>query len=174
MFTLSRSHYADLLSEIRESISNQENLTDRNMELNLARRGRCRGKLCTLLRTVSESLYRALESSLNCSCGHDVGLRLEGRTAEVFPADDEDRILGSATFKIAVSYTEYPEVTKIWEEIGAKPKTIAATTACSVGCPWLLLLHTGAKKRRVSGLLARQKGPHLQPYSSTHRAARPA
>ncbi|RSL88316.1 hypothetical protein CEP52_015256 [Fusarium oligoseptatum] len=109
VFTLSRSQYADLLTEIRESISNLENLTDRNMELEPARRGRSRGKLFVLLRSMSESLYRALGSSLNCACGHNIGLGLESRTTEVFPLDDEDRIMSSTTFKIAFSYTEDPQ-----------------------------------------------------------------
>lgn len=60
VFTLSRSKYADLLSTIREGISNLENLTDRNIELEPARRVRSRGKLVTILRDMSQSLYQAL------------------------------------------------------------------------------------------------------------------
>ncbi|KAJ4177175.1 hypothetical protein NW759_017458, partial [Fusarium solani] len=82
VFTLNRSQYADLLSKIKDSVSNLENLTDRNMELEPARRGRSRGKLFVLLRSMSESLYRALGSSLNCACRHNIGLGLESRTTE--------------------------------------------------------------------------------------------
>ncbi|RSL84312.1 hypothetical protein CEP51_004003 [Fusarium floridanum] len=135
VFTLSRSQYADLLTEIRESISNLENLTDRNMELEPARRGRSRGKLFVLLRSMSESLYRALGSSLNCACGHNIGLGLESRTTEVFPLDDEDRIMSSTTFKIAFSYTEDPQNATIWEEIWAKPNVVAARATFSAGLP---------------------------------------
>ncbi|KAJ4319194.1 hypothetical protein N0V84_006476 [Fusarium piperis] len=134
-FTLHRSQYADLLSEIRDSISNLENLTDRSMELEPARKGRSRGKLFVLIRSMSESLYRALGSSLNCACGHDVGLGLESRTDEVFPADEQDRILNFTTFKIAVSYTEGLQVTKLWEEISVKPSTTTAQAVFSPGLP---------------------------------------
>ncbi|UPK96945.1 hypothetical protein LCI18_007880 [Fusarium solani-melongenae] len=120
---------------IRDSISNLENLTDRNMELEPARRGRSRGKLFVLLRTMSESLYRALGSSLNCACGHSIGLGLESRTTEVFPLDDEDSIMSSTTFKIAFSYTENPENSAIWEEIRVKPSVIAARATLSAGLP---------------------------------------
>ncbi|KAI8681050.1 hypothetical protein NCS55_00354800 [Fusarium keratoplasticum] len=135
VFTLSRSQYADLLSEIRGSISNLENLTDRNMELEPARRGRSRGKLFVLLRAMSESLYRALGSSLNCACGHSIGLGLESRTTEVFPLDDEDSIMSSTTFKIAFSYAENPENSAIWEEIRVKPSVVAARATFSAGLP---------------------------------------
>ncbi|KAK2688454.1 hypothetical protein QWA68_012444 [Fusarium oxysporum] len=37
VFTLSRSQYAGIMTEIRDSVSNLENLTDRNMELKPAR-----------------------------------------------------------------------------------------------------------------------------------------
>lgn len=135
VFTLSRSQYADLLSEIRDSISNLENLTDRNMELEPARRGRSRGKLFVLLRSMSESLYRALGSSLNCACGHNIGLGLESRTTEVFPVDDEDRVMSSTTFKIAFSYTEDPKDPTVWEEIWAKPIVLASRATFSAGLP---------------------------------------
>lgn len=135
VFTLSRSQYADLISEIRDSISNLENLTDRNMELEPARRGRSRGKLFVLLRSMSESLYRALGSSLNCACGHNIGLGLESRTTEVFPADDEDRIMSSTTFKIAFSYIEDAKDATIWEEIWVKPNAVVAKATFSAGLP---------------------------------------
>jgi hypothetical protein len=40
---------------------------------------------------------------------HNIGLGLESRTTEVFPADDEEGILSSTTFKIAFPYTENPK-----------------------------------------------------------------
>ncbi|KAM0418717.1 hypothetical protein ACHAPT_012315 [Fusarium lateritium] len=136
VFTLSRSQYADLLTQIRDSITNLENLTDRNMELEPARRERSRGRLFILLWTMSGSLYRALGSNLNCACGHEVGLGLESRTSEVFPADGEARFMDSATFKIAVSFTEDPDAAMIWEEIRVKPSAIAATSPFSAGLPF--------------------------------------
>lgn len=135
VFTLHRSQYADVLSEIRDSISNLENLTDRSMELEPARKGRSRGKLFVLIRTMSESLYRALGSSLNCACEHDIGLGLESRTDEVFPADEQDRVFNFTAFKLAISYTEDLQVTKLWEEIRVKPNPIASKAELSASWP---------------------------------------
>ncbi|KAI8674571.1 hypothetical protein NCS57_00355300 [Fusarium keratoplasticum] len=135
VFTLHRSQYADLISEIKDSISNLENLTDRNMELEPARRGRSRGKIFVLLRTMSESLYRALGTSLNCACGHSIGLGLESRTTVVFPPGDEDRLMSSTTFKIAFSYSENAQNATIWEEIWVKPNVVAARATFSPGLP---------------------------------------
>ncbi|KAJ6445033.1 C-14 sterol reductase [Purpureocillium lavendulum] len=133
VFTLSRSQYADLLSTIRDGISNLENLTDRNMELEPARRLRSQGKFFMLLREMSKSVYRALGFSLDCSCTHDVGLRLERRTANFIPTDNDEKIMSDTAFKLALSYDsspEYPEIAawdenaRIWEEIRVKAAPI--------------------------------------------------
>lgn len=135
VFTLSRSQYADLLSDIKDSISNLENLTDRNMELEPARRGRYRGKLFVLIQTISESFYRALSPSLNCACGHNIGLGLESRLTEVFPPGDEEKMINSTSFKIAFSYTENPDDATIWEEISVKPNVAVARATFSAKSP---------------------------------------
>ncbi|RMJ08407.1 hypothetical protein CDV36_011986 [Fusarium kuroshium] len=135
VFTLSRSQYADLLSDIKDNISNLENLTDRNMELEPARRGRYRGKLFVLLQTISESLYRALSPSLNCACGHTIGLGLESRATEVFPPGDEEKMINSTSFKIAFSYMEDPDDATIWEEISVKPNVAVARATFSAKPP---------------------------------------
>ncbi|KAJ4129020.1 hypothetical protein NW768_007549 [Fusarium equiseti] len=93
VFALSRTQYTDLLNHIRESVSNLENLTDRNMELEPARRVRSRERLFTLLRAMSDSLYRALKSSLHCRCEHDIGLHLENRISKFAPTHDEDKLI---------------------------------------------------------------------------------
>ncbi|UNI16894.1 hypothetical protein JDV02_003284 [Purpureocillium takamizusanense] len=126
VFTLSRSQYTDLLSTIRDGISNLENLTDRNMELEPARRLRSQGRFFMLVREMSKSIYHAIRYGLDCSCGHDVGLRLESRTADFIPTDDDEKIMSDTAFKLALSYSsshEYPELAawgenaRIWEEI---------------------------------------------------------
>ena len=136
IFTLSRSQYTDLLSTIRDGISNLENLTDRNMELEPARRLRSQGRFLMLLREMSKSIYRALRFGLDCSCGHDVGLRLESRSANFIPTDDDEKIMSDTAFKLALSYRssqEYPETAawdenaKIWEEIRVKPTAALGT-----------------------------------------------
>lgn len=137
IFTLSRSQYTDLLSTIRDGISNLENLTDRNMELEPARRLRSQGRFLMLLREMSKSIYRALRFGLDCSCGHDVGLRLESRSANFIPTDDDEKIMSDTAFKLALSYRssqEYPETAawdenaKIWEEIRVKPTAALGMT----------------------------------------------
>jgi hypothetical protein len=82
-FTMIRSQCADM-SEIRDSVLNLENLTDRNMKLEPARRVRSKQQLFAILRDPSESLHRALRPNLTCSCKHDVELGLETRMMEIF------------------------------------------------------------------------------------------
>ncbi|EGU86054.1 hypothetical protein FOPG_11541 [Fusarium oxysporum f. sp. conglutinans race 2 54008] len=124
VFTLSRSQYADILTEIRGSVSNLENMTDRNMELEPARRVRSKQKLFTILRDLSESLYRALRSSLTCSCRHDIGLGLETRKVEGFPGDDEQKLIGLNSFKISVSYKTDFGPLKTWQDFNLKPQRL--------------------------------------------------
>ena len=130
VFTFSRTQYDDLLKTIREGVSNLENLTDRNRELEPARKERSQGRFFMLLRDMSRSLYRALRSSLNCSCGHDLSLRLEKRSAAFVVTDKEEEILRGTTFKLALSSLDddpAKELTsgeidaRCWEEIGVTP-----------------------------------------------------
>ncbi|KAI1735504.1 hypothetical protein F4680DRAFT_435475 [Xylaria scruposa] len=125
MFTLSRNQYADLVLIIREGVANLENLTDRNIELEPARKVRSQGKLFKVLRTVSKGLYHALKSSLDCPCSHDISLKLEKRS-NTMPMDDSDAVMSNLTFKLALSrrsagVTEGLEE-KEWEDILVKPK----------------------------------------------------
>jgi hypothetical protein len=124
VFTLSRSQYADILAEIRDSVSNLENLTDRNMELEPARRVRSKQKLFAILRDLSESLYRALRSSLTCSCRHDIGLGLEIRKVEVFPGDDEQKMIALNSFKISVSYKTDLGLLEAWQDFRLQPRRL--------------------------------------------------
>lgn len=132
-FTLNRSQYADLLSAIRDGISNLENLTDRNMELEPARRVRSQGRFLMLLRNMSQSLHRALQSSLGCACGHDVSLRLEHRSVGYFSTQDDEDVIGDTAFNLALlcksgkgdpTTDVTTEDTSIWEQIQVKPTMI--------------------------------------------------
>ncbi|KAI1347835.1 hypothetical protein F5Y01DRAFT_233001 [Xylaria sp. FL0043] len=128
LFTLSRAEYDDLMLVIKEGVANLENLTDRNIELEPARRVRCQGKLFKVLRTMSKGLYHALKSSLDCACAHDISLKLEKRS-QITLTDDCDMVTGDLTFRIAFSSQSaagaIDELSqgKEWEEILAKPKT---------------------------------------------------
>ncbi|KAI1272275.1 hypothetical protein F5Y07DRAFT_380342 [Xylaria sp. FL0933] len=128
IFTLSRAQYNDLILVIKEGVGNLENLTDRNIELEPARKVRCQGKLFKVLRSMSKGLYHALKSSLDCACTHDISLKLEKRS-QIMLTDDCDMVIGDLTFRIAFSSqsasgaTDEPPQEKEWEEMLARPKT---------------------------------------------------
>lgn len=103
VFTLRRSTYEDLLKRIKDGVSDLENLTDRNIELEPARRVRSQGKLLRILRDVSRSLYRALKASLDCGCKHDMGIKLERRSLDIMPGDDDEKVICELAFQLAFS-----------------------------------------------------------------------
>ncbi|KAF5542091.1 hypothetical protein FNAPI_10075 [Fusarium napiforme] len=146
VFTLSRSQYADILAEIRDSVSNLENLTDRNMELEPARRVRSKQKLFAILRDLSESLYRALRSSLTCSCRHDIGLGLEIRKVKVFPGDDEQKMIALNSFKISMSYETGPGSLKAWEDFQLQPRRLGSAPSFPE-----IMLFTSSRSSVTSG-----------------------
>ncbi|KAK4229266.1 hypothetical protein QBC38DRAFT_508388 [Podospora fimiseda] len=98
-----RSDHKDLLDRIREGVSNLENLTDRNMELEPRRRVRSQGKLIKILRDVSGSLYRALRASLHRGCRHEIGIKREKRSTHIMPGDDFEMVFGQLTFHFTLS-----------------------------------------------------------------------
>ncbi|KAI1313325.1 hypothetical protein F5Y03DRAFT_338673 [Xylaria venustula] len=129
IFTLSRSQYADLILVIREGVANLENLTDRNIELEPARKVRSQGKLFKIMRTMSKGLYHALKSSLDCPCSHDISLKLEKRS-NITPTDDSNMVISNLTFQLALSrqstgITEGSHE-KEWEEMLVRPKIAPA------------------------------------------------
>ena len=127
IFTLKRFHYEDRLSTIRNGVSNLENLTDRNIELEPERRVRSQIKLFSVLRDMAGSFYRALLTSFRCSCKHQVGLALQRRSADITPMDDHDRIMKDLSFQLTISYESMtrseeanPEAVLSWQEIVVK------------------------------------------------------
>ncbi|KAI3328088.1 hypothetical protein HD806DRAFT_485041 [Xylariaceae sp. AK1471] len=149
LFTLSRSQYSDLMLTIKDGIVTLEKLTDRNMELEPARKVRSQGKLFALLRDMSKGLYNALRSSLDCACRHDVSLRLEKRSADFTPMDYNDIFMGDLTFQLALSYQPtyddacgLVEVRK-WEEV-----LIKATTMPKEQTPVFRALDTTVQPRK--------------------------
>ncbi|KAK4162417.1 hypothetical protein QBC43DRAFT_321896 [Cladorrhinum sp. PSN259] len=132
LFTLKRSDYQDLLERIKTGVSDLENLTDRNIELEPVRRVRSQGKLLRILREVSRSLYRALRASLDCGCSHKIGIKLERRSLDIMPGDDDEKIIRELAFQLALSsqanvpkQQEHPAVAQAWHELVIK----------SAGCP---------------------------------------
>lgn len=85
---------------------------------------------------MSQSLYQALQSSLNCPCEHDVSLRLESRSADMPSNDDNERTMYHIEFQLAVSYmtpTIDPSRRLIdhrnWAEVMIKAATATRTTS---------------------------------------------
>ena len=105
VFTLKRSRYDDLLSTIRSGVSNLENLTNRNINLESDRRVQSQGRLFKILRDMASGLYRALRASFGCSCAHQVGLELQRPSPTVTPNDDDDDIMKMLCLKLAISYS---------------------------------------------------------------------
>ncbi|KAJ4244351.1 hypothetical protein NW762_014478 [Fusarium torreyae] len=91
-FALSRSEYADQLTTIKDGVSNLESLATMNIELEPKRRVRSRVRLLNILRNLASSIYRAVHSSLKCSCEHQVSMRLSRCADKMTPADDEEVI----------------------------------------------------------------------------------
>lgn len=127
IFTLKRPHFTERLATIRNGISDLENLTDRNIELEPERRVRSQTKLFSVLRDMSSSFYRALRASLRCSCKHQVGLELQRRSADISPLDDDDTIMKDLSFRLTISYESitYCDGTDskrelAWQEIAIK------------------------------------------------------
>ncbi|KAK5626598.1 hypothetical protein RRF57_002313 [Xylaria bambusicola] len=153
IFTLSRNQYADLILIIREGVANLENLTDRNIELEPARKVRSQGKLFKVLRTMSKGLYRALKSSIDCPCSHDISLKLEKRS-NTAPMDDSEEVMSNLTFKIALSrlsagVTERLEE-KEWKEIMIKPKLSPTDNKHLLESASLPIQSKGKSKKSVS------------------------
>ncbi|CAM1501434.1 Fc.00g034180.m01.CDS01 [Cosmosporella sp. VM-42] len=124
-FTLSRSTYADLLTAIRDGISNLESLATMNIELEPQRRVRSHVRLLNILRDLSSSIYRAVCSSLTCTCKHRVSMRLSNWTGNITPVDDEERVIQSLKVHLALSFDQLqpkeslPAATdkQAWEEL---------------------------------------------------------
>ncbi|KAK0717799.1 hypothetical protein B0T26DRAFT_710879 [Lasiosphaeria miniovina] len=168
VFTLRRSTYEDLLKTIRDNMSNLENLTDRNIELEPTRRVRSQGKLLKILRDMSDSFYRALRSSFNCSCEHDIGLSLERRSADITPLDDDDTVAKKIALQIAVSYKMY--------DVFKAPSTETNTTSKHM-VRRLPAQHHRAQGPPPSANLPRPPPPHrrrlLQRAAATRHAVAP-
>ncbi|KAK3303044.1 uncharacterized protein B0T15DRAFT_568749 [Chaetomium strumarium] len=141
IFTLKRSRYDDQLSTIRNGVSNLENLTDRNIELEPERRVRSQTKLFTVLRDMATSFHRALRSGFRCSCKHDVGLGLQRRSADICPTDDSDKIMKDLCFRLAISFVPKahlgeasPEEISTWQEVLIRAAWEPASRTLSPSC----------------------------------------
>ncbi|KAM7216339.1 hypothetical protein V8F06_008261 [Rhypophila decipiens] len=102
-FTLKRSAYTELLSTVRDGVSNLESLTNMSIDLEPKRRARSDVRFLSILRGLSASLYRAVSSSLACACKHKVLMRLSTWSADITPEHDEEDIIQDLKFRLALS-----------------------------------------------------------------------
>ncbi len=168
LFTLKHSRHTDLISTIRRGVSDLENLTDRNIDLEPERRVRSQGKLIPVLRDMSASFYRALRASFGCACKHQVGLELETRSATIAaPWDNHEEIMKGLSFQLAISYqsmthgsSENPETGTSWQKLVVK----SACTPSSHPLPAAVTPSSRRTGKRVAFRLS-------QPTSSTLSAS---
>ncbi|KAK3314878.1 hypothetical protein B0H66DRAFT_563859 [Apodospora peruviana] len=105
-FILQRANYQELLTRIRDGVSDLEGLITSGLDMEPSRRRLSQVRLCKLIRTVSGSIYHALRSAVACTCPnlHEVGLRLMPRSATAISKDEDEDIIKSLSFQIAFSY----------------------------------------------------------------------
>ncbi|KAF9877553.1 hypothetical protein CkaCkLH20_04688 [Colletotrichum karsti] len=103
-FVLKRSDYEEQLTTIKNGITSLESLIDRNVKMEPDRRLRSQGRLITLIREISGSLYRAMKSSFQCSCAHDVHLGLTSHTTAIAQDDGDEDIIQKIAFQFALTF----------------------------------------------------------------------
>lgn len=101
-FALSRSAYSELLTNLRDGITNLETLTNHGIELEPMRRERSQVRLILLLRDLSAGLYYALKQSLPCACKHKINLRLMSRSSHIMSARNESEMYKSLELDIGL------------------------------------------------------------------------
>ncbi|CVK89852.1 uncharacterized protein FMAN_04009 [Fusarium mangiferae] len=103
--SLRHSFLDDLLTRINEGTSILEQLVDRGIELEPARKSRLQGKILCLMRNLANGVFGAVRASFDCPCEHHVCLQLEKRIIDMMPDDAEDYpVLESINFHLALSY----------------------------------------------------------------------
>ncbi len=127
LYRLNRQDYHDALATIAKGISDLESLARLSANLEPARRGRSRGKVFSLLRDLSTSIYRALCSSILCDDSHHVSLELATRAMDVGYEDGDEKVLQDAQFTVAISFeaADGPQTARkrFWDEMNIKTTT---------------------------------------------------
>ncbi|KAK2735429.1 hypothetical protein CKAH01_01810 [Colletotrichum kahawae] len=103
-FVLKRSDYAEQMATIKKGISDLESVIDRNIQMEPERKLRSQGRLMRLVREISGSVYRALRSSFQCSCAHEVHLGLASRSVELAQKDEDEDFIQKLAFQLALTY----------------------------------------------------------------------
>ncbi|KAF5661983.1 hypothetical protein FDENT_13429 [Fusarium denticulatum] len=103
--SLRHSFLDDLLTRINEGISVLEQLVDRGVELEPARKTRLQGKFLCLMRNLANEVFGAVRASFNCPCEHHVGLQLQKPIIYMALDDTEDyAAVENIEFHLSLSY----------------------------------------------------------------------
>ncbi|TDZ68005.1 hypothetical protein CTRI78_v002463 [Colletotrichum trifolii] len=159
-FTLKRSDHAEEMTTIKDGITNLESLIDRNIQMEPERKSRSQGRLLKLVREISGGVHRALRSSFQCSCAHQVHLGLASRSTDMGQKDEDEDIIQKLDFQLALTWDEkrkgvdadVDELKLHWEEVVVKAmaREAASTQALTVPAPtW-----TNNKQKTVSFALS--------------------
>lgn len=178
VFTLKRSRYDDLLSTIRSGVSNLENLTNRNINLESDRRVQSQGRLFKTLRDMASGLYRALRASFGCSCAHQVGLELQRLSPTVTPNDDDDYIMKMLCLKLAISYSftalSSGNNALNWQEIAITATNPPLPPAVDASRAAVTLPTVPLKRKRVSFARFQSTTPTSSTMTATSTLTMPA
>ncbi|KAF5525098.1 hypothetical protein CGCA056_v002794 [Colletotrichum aenigma] len=159
-FVLKRSDHAEQMTTIKDGITSLESLIDRNIKMEPERKLRSQGRLMRLVREISGSVYRALRSSFQCSCAHEVHLGLVSRSVELAQKDEDEDVIQKLAFQLALTYDKIEKTANdekepcervAWEEVRvqALPKATAQTLT-SVGRPSKTKMPGMGKSKSVS------------------------
>lgn len=96
-------------------------MVDRNVMMEPERKRRSRCRLIRLAREVSSSVYRALTSSLQCSCSHNIHLGLASRSVDLLHGEADEGVIQRFSFRLALTYEaadkQTGNVQVSWEEV---------------------------------------------------------
>ncbi|KAJ9424698.1 hypothetical protein QL093DRAFT_2632455 [Fusarium oxysporum] len=101
--SLRHSFLDGLLSRINEGVSVLEQLMNRSIQLDSARKIRFQGKFLCYMRSIASELFAALQAGFCCPCEHHPGLQLEKRTSDIVPDDiKHDSLITGAEFRLSL------------------------------------------------------------------------
>ncbi|KAK4162356.1 hypothetical protein QBC43DRAFT_356135 [Cladorrhinum sp. PSN259] len=122
LFRVNRKDYQEALATISKGIGHLEWMARFSVSLEPARQNRVRGRVLDILRDLSTSIYRALCYSILCSDSHDVSLELGALPIDVGYEDEDEKVVRSVQFTIAVSFEAHdgPARKRFWDEMSIK------------------------------------------------------
>lgn len=116
-FTLRKKDYASILNRIKNGNSTLQNLALQNKDLEPTRRSGSQFKLASLIRELSQGIFAAFQSVLDCNCNsHDLGLEIARRKATISPDQGQDGVARSLHFDIVVNMDDQIQ-TKRWDRV---------------------------------------------------------